>query len=113
MPLLIDEIIFLDEALEALQFSDVFFGRHADKPAGQSRLDQDADLGNVADEILVDRPDPRSAIESEDDEAFTPEELKRLANGVRRGAVTAGKFSCDEALIGLQPALDDGSRMSW
>ena len=104
----IGEIVFLDEALEALEFGDVLFGRHADKPAGQSRLDQDADLGNVADEILVDRPDPRSAIEGEDDEAFTPQKLKRLANGVRRGAVTPGKVGCDEALIGLQPALDDG-----
>src|SRR6185295_2064229 len=107
VPLRIGKIIFLDEVLEAFQFSNVLFGRHADKPARQSRLDQDSDLGNVTDEIMINWPDPRSAIEGEDDEAFTPEDLKRLANWVRRGAVTAGKIGCNEALVGLQTAVDN------
>ena len=74
-----------------LEFGDVLVGRHADEPAGQGRLDQNADLVDVADEILVDRPHARAAVRGEDDEAFAAEELQRLANGVRGGAVTAAR----------------------
>ena len=77
----IGEVVFLDEALEALEFGDVFFRRHADEPARQSRLDQDADLVDVADEILVDRPDARAAVEREDDEAFAPSSCSASRTG--------------------------------
>ena len=61
----IGEIVLLDQTLEALQFRDVLAGRHADEPARQRRLDEHADLGNVADEVLVDGPHARAAVRRE------------------------------------------------
>jgi len=107
VPQRIGEIVFLDEFLEALELGDVLLGRHADKPAGQGRFDQHADLIDVADEILVDRPDPRTAVLRKSDEALAPEKLERLANRVCRGAVTSCKICSDQSLARLQPSLDD------
>ena len=113
VPQRIGEVVFLDQALEALELGDVLFGRHADEPAGQGRLDQNADLVDVADEVLVDRPHPRAAVQGEGDEAFPPEELERLANRVRGGAVTAREVGATRRSFGFSRPSMMSSRMSW
>ena len=92
MPKLIGEVVFLDEALNALEFEDVLVRRHADEPAGKRGLDQNADLVDVADEILVDRPDARPAVGGEDDEALAPEQLQRLADRIGGRAMALREF---------------------
>ena len=93
--------------LEALQFRDVVVRRHADEPARQRRLDEHADLGDVADEVLVDGPHARAAVRRDDDEAFAAQNLQRLAHRVGGGAVAAREVGDDQPLVGLEPALDD------
>ena len=94
------------------ELGNVLVGRHADEPARQGRLDQNADLVDVADEILVDRPDARAAIAVKDDEAFAAQQLQRLANRVGRGAVALGEIGDDQPLIGLEPPAMMSSRIS-
>ena len=103
----IGEVVLLDQALDAFEFGDVLVGRHVDEPAGQRRLDQDADLVDIADEILVDRPDARAAVGREDDEALAAQQLQRLAHRVGRGAVTLGEVGDHEPLVGCEPPRDD------
>ena len=91
----------------ALEFRDVGLRGHSDEPTRQGRLDQNADLVDVANEISVDRPHARAAIAGEDDEAFAAQELQHLPNRRRRTAVTLGEVGDDEALIGLEPPRDD------
>ena len=95
---LVSKIVGLDLALDPFQFGDIGFRRHSDKPARQSRLDQNADLVDVANEIPVDRPHARAAIAGEDHEAFAAQELQHLANRRRRAAVTLGEVGDDKAL---------------
>ena len=79
---LIGEIVLLDQPLDAFQLGDVLGGRHGHEPARQGRLDQHTDLVDIADKILIDRPDARAAVGSEDDEPLAPQQLQRLAHRV-------------------------------
>ena len=103
----IGEIVLLDQALEALQLRDVLVCRHPDEPARQCRLDQHADLGDVADEILVDRPHARAAVAVK-----RPRSLRRAESAAPRAPDLsrchgAGEVGGDQPLVGSEPALDD------
>src|SRR3712207_6755696 len=100
---LVSEIVGLYLALDSFEFRDVGLRGHPDEPTRQGRLDQNADLVDVANKIPIDRPDARAAISSEDDEAFTAQELQHLPNWRRRTTVALGEIGNDEALIGLKP----------
>ena len=105
---LIGEVVFLNKALNALEFNDVFVRRHADdKPAGECGLDQNADLVDVAHEILIDGPDARTPVGGEDDEALAPEQLQRLADRICGRAMPLGEFGYDQTFVGLEAAFDD------
>ena len=64
----------------------------------------DADLVDVADEIVVDRADARAAVRREDHEAFAAQQLQRFAHRIGGGAESLGEIGDHEAFIGLQPA---------
>ena len=104
---LVDEVVGLDLALDPFQFGDIGFSRHPDKPARQSRLDQNTDLVDVANKIPIDRPHARAAVAGEDNEAFAAQELKYLPNRCRRTAMALCKIGDDQALIGFKPARNN------
>ena len=103
----IGEVVLFDQALDTLEFGDVLVGRHADEPSRQGRLDQDADLVDVADEVLVDRPHARAAVGTKMTKPSPRKQLQGLAHGVGRGAVTPGEVGDDQPFVGCEPALDD------
>ena len=78
-----------------------------DEPAGQRGLDQNADLVDVAHEILVDRPHARTAVGGEDDEALAPEQLQRLADRICGRAMPLGEVGDDQTFVRLKAAFDD------
>src|SRR5690606_26683486 len=69
--------------------------------------DQDADLVDVANEILVDGADAGPTIGGDDDEAFAAQELQRFAHRVGGRAVALRELGGDKALVGLEAAADD------
>ena len=107
VPKLISEVIFLNKALNALEFNDVFVRRHADKPAGKRGLDQNADLVDIAHEILIDRPHTPPTVGGEDDEALSPEQLQRLADWICGRPMPLGEVGDDQTFVGLEAAFDD------
>src|SRR5438876_200815 len=58
----IDEIVLFDEALDPLKLGNVGVGGHPDEPTRQCWFDERADLVDVADEVVIDRPDAGTAI---------------------------------------------------
>ena len=103
----VGEVVGFDLGLDALELGDVGLGRHADEPARQRRLDQHLDLVDVADEVLVDRPDAGAAIGRHHHEALAAQLLQRLAHRVGRGLEALGELVDLEPLVGGEPAGDD------
>ena len=54
------------------------------------RLDQPAQLEDIADEVFIHRTNPRAPIGRDDDEAFALQPLQRLPRRIGTGVVSGG-----------------------